>query len=386
MCMCAAIWRRGSRGRCSTNWWRWRARADGRHDGAVGRRRLRPCGARGLEPRRLRRTADRSALDPLERGVRAARGRSDFDLNPDAPRLDRPLRPAAVLIPVVDRDGRTDRAADPPLRHPGQPHRPDRLARRPARSRRDGWEAALREADEEVGLRPDHVEPLGLSDAYETGTGFLVTPVVGWVRPGFTLTTDPGEVADIFETPWDFLMDRGQPPARVYDAPDGTRRWFWAMPCGERYIWGATAGMLRSLWGRLRRPGARGRGVTRLNDQPWLTAPQTRAVIEALEAAGRRRLRALRRRLRAQRPDRPARGRHRHRHHPDARGGDRGPQGGGPEGRAHGAGPRHGDGDLRAVSRTRSPPCAATSPPTGATPRWPSPTTGPRTPSGATSA
>ena len=115
-------------------------------------------------------------------------------------------------------------------------------------------QAALREAVEEVGLSPDYVEPLGLSDAYETVTGFLVTPVVAWVRPGFTLTTDPREVADAFETPWDFLMDEANHRREFYDTPDGVRRWFWAMPWGERYIWGATAGMLRSLWGRLHDP------------------------------------------------------------------------------------------------------------------------------------
>jgi 8-oxo-dGTP pyrophosphatase MutT (NUDIX family) len=194
-----------------------------------------------------------SALDPLDTATGRARF-SDFDLNPDAPRVDRPLRPAAVLIPVVDHaDGPTlllTRRSDSLASHTGQIAFPG--------GRLDPGEtvvqAALREAVEEVGLAPDHVEPLGLSDAYETVTGFLVTPVVAWVRPGFTLTTDPREVADAFETPWDFLMDEANHRREFYDAPDGTRRWFWAMPWGERYIWGATAGMLRSLWGRLHDP------------------------------------------------------------------------------------------------------------------------------------
>ena len=194
-----------------------------------------------------------SSLDPLD----AASGRprfSDFDLNPDAPRVDRLLRPAAVLIPVVDHaNGPTlllTRRSDSLASHTGQIAFPG--------GRLDAGEtvvqAALREAMEEVGLSPDHVEPLGLSDAYETVTGFLVTPVVAWVRPGFILKTDPSEVADAFETPWDFLMDEANHRREFYDAPDGTRRWFWAMPWGERYIWGATAGMLRSLWGRLHDP------------------------------------------------------------------------------------------------------------------------------------
>ena len=194
-----------------------------------------------------------AALDPLD----AASGRarfSDFDLNPDAPRLDSPLRPAAVLIPVVDHeDGPSlllTRRSDSLTSHTGQIAFPG--------GRLDPGEtvvqAALREAAEEVGLSPDHVEPLGLSDAYETVTGFLVTPVVAWVRPGFTLKTDPREVADAFETPWNFLMDEANHRREFHDAPDGTRRWFWAMPWRERYIWGATAGMLRSLWGRLHDP------------------------------------------------------------------------------------------------------------------------------------
>ena len=194
-----------------------------------------------------------AALDPLEAASACARF-SDFDLNPDAPRVDRPLRPAAVLIPVVDHaDGPTlllTRRSDSLASHTGQIAFPG--------GRLDPGEtvvqAALREAVEEVGLSPDYVEPLGLSDAYETVTGFLVTPVVAWVRPGFTLTTDPREVADAFETPWDFLMDEANHRREFYDTPDGVRRWFWAMPWGERYIWGATAGMLRSLWGRLHDP------------------------------------------------------------------------------------------------------------------------------------
>ena len=194
-----------------------------------------------------------AALDSLDSSSGRPRF-SDFDLNPDAPRLDSPLRPAAVLIPVVDHvDGPTlllTRRSDSLASHTGQIAFPG--------GRLDPGEtvvqAALREAAEEVGLSPDHVAPLGLSDAYETVTGFLVTPVVAWVRPGFTLTTDPREVADAFETPWDFLMDEANHRREFYDAPDGTRRWFWAMPWGERYIWGATAGMLRSLWGRLHDP------------------------------------------------------------------------------------------------------------------------------------
>lgn len=191
-----------------------------------------------------------AALDPLDSPSAGARF-SDFDLSPDAPRLNRPLRPAAVLVPVVDRpDGPTlllTRRSDSLASHTGQIAFPG--------GRLDPGEtvvqAAVREAVEEVGLSPDHVTPLGLSDAYETVTGFIVTPVVAWVRPGFDLTLNPDEVAEAFETPWAFLMDDANHRREFYDSPDGARRWFWAMPWNERYIWGATAGMLRALWGRL---------------------------------------------------------------------------------------------------------------------------------------
>lgn len=182
---------------------------------------------------------------------------SDFDLNPEArPGAGRPLRQAAVLIPVVDRpEGPTlllTRRSDSLASHTGQVAFPG--------GRLDAGEgpveAALREAWEEVGLDSHFVEPLGLSDRYETVTSFMVTPVAAWVRPGFALVPSPDEVADTFETPWDFLMDPANHRREFYEAPGGARRWFWAMPWAdpagsERYIWGATAGMLRALWGRL---------------------------------------------------------------------------------------------------------------------------------------
>ena len=112
-------------------------------------------------------------------------------------------------------------------------------------------EAALREAWEEIGLDPAFVEPLGLLDAYETVTAFCVTPVVGWVRPGFEVTPQEAEVADVFEVPLAFLMNEANHRRDHYDPPGGERRWFWSMPFEGRYIWGATAGMLRALHRRL---------------------------------------------------------------------------------------------------------------------------------------
>lgn len=177
--------------------------------------------------------------------------RSDFDLNPQAKRTARELRPAAVLIPIVARpDGATvllTRRADTLARHTGQIAFPG--------GRLDPGEtavqAALREADEEVTLDPAAVEVLGLSDAYETGTGFLVTPVIGWLREAPVTTPSPDEVAEVFETPWDFLMDAANHRRDFYDMDEGLRRWFWAMPWGERYIWGVTAGILKALHVRL---------------------------------------------------------------------------------------------------------------------------------------
>lgn len=188
-------------------------------------------------------------VDSWRPGLRAAR--SDFDLNPAAVRPTVELRPAAVLIPVVARpEGATvllTRRADTLASHTGQIAFPGgRLD-----PGEDAVRAALREADEEVALNPDAVEVLGLSDAYETGTGFLVTPVIGWLREPPKVTPAPDEVAEVFETPWDFLMDAANHRRDFYDLEAGLRRWFWAMPWGERYIWGVTAGILKGLHARL---------------------------------------------------------------------------------------------------------------------------------------
>lgn len=179
-------------------------------------------------------------------------GRSDYDLNPDATRrAPGELRPAAVLAPFIPRPSGVavvlTRRADELTSHSGQVAFPGgRLD--PGETAVD---AALREAFEEVGLAPDAVEPLGLSEPYETVTGFLVTPVIGWVRPDVVLAPNPGEVAEVFEVPWSFLADRANHRLDGYDDPAGARRRFWAMPWEGRYIWGATAGMLRTLVHRL---------------------------------------------------------------------------------------------------------------------------------------
>ena len=177
--------------------------------------------------------------------------RSDYDLNPGLRELGRTLRQAAVLVPVMAHaDGATvllTRRADSLTSHTGQIAFPGgRLD--PGETAVD---AALREAWEEVALPPASVEVLGLGDPYESGSGFLITPVVGWITPPVELSPSPDEVAEVFETPWDFLMDAANHRQDFYDVDAGLRRWFWAMPWGERYIWGATAGILKGLHARL---------------------------------------------------------------------------------------------------------------------------------------
>ena len=111
--------------------------------------------------------------------------------------------------------------------------------------------AALREAQEEVGLAADFVQVLGTLPLYTTGSAFVITPVVALVRPGFTLAPNPGEVADVFEVPLAFLMNPAN-HRRHSLLLDGLQREWFSMPyqdeAMERFIWGATAGMLRNFY------------------------------------------------------------------------------------------------------------------------------------------
>jgi len=112
--------------------------------------------------------------------------------------------------------------------------------------------AALRETEEEIGLSSEHIEPIGYLDGYRTRTGFQITPVVGLVTPGFSLRLDPREVDEAFEVPFAFLMNPNnhETHSRTWN---GQGRAFYAMPFEDYYIWGATAGMLKTLYERLAR-------------------------------------------------------------------------------------------------------------------------------------
>lgn len=193
--------------------------------------------------------------DRLQDGV--ARKRGDFDLDPTwretlAPQ--RVLKPAAVLIPIIERRAGLQvlftRRADHLARHAGQVSFPGgRL------NDDDGHavEAALRETEEEVGLPRSFVEVRGELDRYETGTGFSIHPFVGLVREGFELRIDASEVAEAFEVPLAFLIDPTN-HQRNQLIHEGLERHYYAMPYGPYYIWGATAGMIMNFYAYLTAP------------------------------------------------------------------------------------------------------------------------------------
>lgn len=176
-------------------------------------------------------------LPPLEELLTA----DDLEKQSEASRLA--LKPAAVLLLVVNHrepavvfTQRTAHLSD----HAGQ------IALPGGRCDSDDCtpeRTALREADEELGIPAERVQVLGRLPEYRTSTGYAVTPVVGWAEPPLAYRPDPHEVADVFEVPLAFLMDVRN---HRYESAfyKGRMRHYWAMPYGERFIWGATAGML----------------------------------------------------------------------------------------------------------------------------------------------
>ena len=193
----------------------------------------------------------RARLDPPDSHPANPRTRSDNDLNPDWPEAIDAARPAAILAPIVKRPEGwtmlfTQRAEETPA-HPGQISFPGGRVQA-----EDGGAlaTALRETEEEIGLARRFIEPIGAWDRYDTITGFRITPVAALVEPGFTLTLDPREVAGVFEAPLAFLFDPANHERRT-GVWRGVERHYWAMPYQDRFIWGATAGMIRALWERL---------------------------------------------------------------------------------------------------------------------------------------
>jgi 8-oxo-dGTP pyrophosphatase MutT (NUDIX family) len=163
---------------------------------------------------------------------------------------EQPVRPAAVLIPVVDHPEPTVLLTQrsPHLSsHAGQISFPGGKIDAGDASPMD---AALREACEEVALKREFIEPIGYLDVYGTAFGFRILPTLARVRPGFELTINHSEVDDAFEVPLSFLMNPANHQVHSKEFR-GMERSYYAMPFAERYIWGATAGMLRVLYERI---------------------------------------------------------------------------------------------------------------------------------------
>jgi len=180
--------------------------------------------------------------------------RGDHDADPVMQKIAevRPIRPAAVLVPIVDHPEPTvlltQRAQHLPD-HPGQVSFPGgKIDKGDA----DPRASALRETEEEIGLDRAHIEPLGYLDLYMTTLGYRIVPVIARVKPGFSLKLNVSEVDATFEVPLAFLMDQAnvQRHSREWQ---GMTRHYYAITFGEHYIWGVTAGILRNLHDRIYR-------------------------------------------------------------------------------------------------------------------------------------
>jgi len=187
------------------------------------------------------------AADPVEAAAVREATRGDHDLNPGMTPPSAALRPAAVLVPIVDRAVGmtvllTQRTAHLSA-HAGQISFP---GGRIEEDDTDAIAAALRETEEEVGLPRDHITVISRLDTYVTGTGFEITPVVGIVAPPMPISIDPFEVAEAFEVPLAFILDRRN-HQRIERDMGAHSRSYYVLPYDGRNIWGATAGILVNL-------------------------------------------------------------------------------------------------------------------------------------------
>ena len=198
----------------------------------------------------LARVRPHFVADPLAMPFDA--GGSDLTLNPSfaAQMVGRRLKDAAVLVGLVDHGAETrvilTQRTEHLSAHAGQVAFPGGKI-----DAEDGTAivTALREAQEEIGLDPAHVDPVGCLPPYASGSGYRIVPVIARVRAGIAYEPNPHEVADVFEVPLAFLMDGAnhRVGSKVWNGRTG---WFYEMPWGERYIWGVTAGIIRQIWER----------------------------------------------------------------------------------------------------------------------------------------
>ena len=174
----------------------------------------------------------------------------DHILNPDYIPENNPT-PAGVLVPIIETVNglsillmqRTDKVST----HAGQISFP---GGKYEKTDKDLLETAIRETEEEIGITNDYIEVLGYLDDYQTATGFRIVPVVALIKSGYSITPDDFEVADVFHVPLSFLMSshNHQKKSKIWR---GKERFFYAIPYNDRYIWGATAGIIRNLYERL---------------------------------------------------------------------------------------------------------------------------------------
>jgi 8-oxo-dGTP pyrophosphatase MutT (NUDIX family) len=178
--------------------------------------------------------------------------RGDHDADPVMAKIAsvRPIRPAAVLVGIVEHDEPTvlltQRAQHLPD-HPGQVSFPGGKI---DKSDESPMHSALREAEEEIGLDGKYVQPIGYLDLYMTTLGYRIVPLIARVEPGFKLQLNTAEVDEVFEVPLAYVMaaDNMQRHSRDWQ---GMTRHYYAITFGQRYIWGVTAGILRNLHDRI---------------------------------------------------------------------------------------------------------------------------------------